>query len=64
MQCNFCGWVYTGIALQQDSKKDLKHSHCQNCFADYTEFSTVPEGTVINKNRFKPEYRILVEDLN
>lgn len=64
MQCSVCNSIHVGVALQQDSKKDLKYSHCQNCFADYTEFKKVPEGTEVNKNKFKSEYKILVEDFN
>lgn len=61
MQCKECGWIHEAIYPSLDSKEDGKHTHCHNCFSDYTEFEVVREGMKINMKRYKPGVKILVD---
>lgn len=59
-QCKECGWVHEAISPQFNAE-DSKHSHCANCYAEYTEFVAVTDKASINPRRYKPGLKILVD---
>lgn len=61
MKCKECGWVHEAVYPSFDSGMDQKYTHCQNCFADYTEFESLKEALTINTKRYKPGLKILVD---
>lgn len=61
MQCKECGWVHEAVYPSLDSGVDQKYTHCQNCFADYTEFTVVENAVAATIKRYKPGLKILVD---
>lgn len=58
--CKECGWVHEAV-LPTNPRDDQKYTHCQNCFADYTEFLSFNPSDTLNVRRYKPGLKILMD---